>query len=389
MITKMKPVDPKTGEAAAASPSSSTARRSSPATRARARARSAAGSSNNDWLEAIVALPDQLFYNTGISTYIWIVTNRKPERRRKGKVQLINATEMFQKMRKSLGNKRNEICEGQRSDITRHYGTPKIGEHAPDLRQRGLRLPPDHRRAAAPAELPGLARAHRAPSTRRAPSRPREAEEEGPRREPEIEEGPKLQQRHPRPLAAIDATTASGRTATRSRRAATGRLKKADARRCLRRSGRPSSSALSRARRDGRALHRREGRARARPRPARQRERAAEGGHRRPTSSGRCCPTCPTPGSTRAKTKIGYEIPFTRHFYKYTPLRPLCRDRRRDPRRWRRRSVDARRGTNVANVPVRRCYRRNMGRLPRASCDAARTRRALRPRRRSRYRFSG
>ena len=62
----------------------------------------------NDWLDAIMALPDQMFYNTGISTYLWIVTNRK-EARRKGKVQLIDATSFFSKMRKSLGNKRNEI----------------------------------------------------------------------------------------------------------------------------------------------------------------------------------------------------------------------------------------------------------------------------------------
>src|SRR6266568_1956383 len=62
----------------------------------------------NDWLEAVVALPDQLFYNTGISTYFWVVTNRKaPERR--GKVQLVDAREYFVKMRKSLGEKRKEI----------------------------------------------------------------------------------------------------------------------------------------------------------------------------------------------------------------------------------------------------------------------------------------
>jgi type I restriction enzyme M protein len=63
----------------------------------------------HDWLEAIIAMPDQLFYNTGISTYIWIVTNRK-EKHRKSKIQLINAVSFFQKMRKSLGNKRNEIA---------------------------------------------------------------------------------------------------------------------------------------------------------------------------------------------------------------------------------------------------------------------------------------
>lgn len=75
----------------------------------------------NDLLEAIIALPDQLFYNTGISTYVWIVTNRKPDHRR-GKVQLINAVHFYHKMRKSLGNKRNEISEDQIADITRVYG---------------------------------------------------------------------------------------------------------------------------------------------------------------------------------------------------------------------------------------------------------------------------
>jgi len=75
----------------------------------------------NDWLEAIVALPDQLFYNTGIFTYLWIVTNRK-EPGRKGKIQLVDGTSFFKKMRKSLGNKRNEVCDEQRDDITRLYG---------------------------------------------------------------------------------------------------------------------------------------------------------------------------------------------------------------------------------------------------------------------------
>jgi len=81
----------------------------------------------NDWLEAIVALPDQLFYNTGISTYLWIVTNRK-EPKRKGKIQLVDGTSFFKKMRRSLGNKRNEVCEDQRGDITRLYGDFKEGE---------------------------------------------------------------------------------------------------------------------------------------------------------------------------------------------------------------------------------------------------------------------
>jgi type I restriction enzyme M protein len=75
----------------------------------------------NDWLDAVVALPDQMFYNTGIFTYIWLVTNRKrPER--KGKVQLIDATKHFKKMRKSLGNKRNELDDAHINEITRLYG---------------------------------------------------------------------------------------------------------------------------------------------------------------------------------------------------------------------------------------------------------------------------
>ncbi|GLV14953.1 DNA methyltransferase [Alicyclobacillus hesperidum] len=75
----------------------------------------------NDWLEAIVALPDQLFYNTGISTYIWVLTNRK-SRDRKGKIQLINATHLYQKMRKSLGDKRNELSDEHIAEITRIHG---------------------------------------------------------------------------------------------------------------------------------------------------------------------------------------------------------------------------------------------------------------------------
>ena len=81
----------------------------------------------NDWLEGIVALPDQLFYNTGISTYFWIVTNRKkPERR--GKVQLVDARELFTKMRKSLGEKRKEIGAEHIAEITRLYGAFEEGE---------------------------------------------------------------------------------------------------------------------------------------------------------------------------------------------------------------------------------------------------------------------
>ena len=74
----------------------------------------------NDWLEAVVALPDQLFYNTGISTYIWVLTNRK-ERERKGKIQLIDARNFWVQMKKSLGNKRHRIGDPDEGDAD-HIG---------------------------------------------------------------------------------------------------------------------------------------------------------------------------------------------------------------------------------------------------------------------------
>ena len=75
----------------------------------------------NDLLETIVALPTDMFFNTGIATYIWVLSNKKDEER-KGKVQLINATSMFVPMRKSLGSKRKEISQEQQDEITRIYG---------------------------------------------------------------------------------------------------------------------------------------------------------------------------------------------------------------------------------------------------------------------------
>lgn len=74
----------------------------------------------NDWLECIVALPDQLFFNTGISTYIWIVNNKKSDKR-KGQVQLIDGSSFFQQMKKSLGNKRKEITEENRNKLLDFY----------------------------------------------------------------------------------------------------------------------------------------------------------------------------------------------------------------------------------------------------------------------------
>lgn len=88
----------------------------------------------NDLLEGIIALPTDLFYNTGIATYIWVVTNRKNENIlngpvRTGKIQLVDATSFYHKMRKSLGSKRNEISEADIAEITRIYGDFQENEY--------------------------------------------------------------------------------------------------------------------------------------------------------------------------------------------------------------------------------------------------------------------
>jgi len=82
----------------------------------------------NDWLEAIIALPEQLFYNTGIATYVWILANRKPARRR-GKVQLIDASTFWEPRRKSLGDKRRDVSDEHRARIVQLYLDFAPGEH--------------------------------------------------------------------------------------------------------------------------------------------------------------------------------------------------------------------------------------------------------------------
>ena len=88
----------------------------------------------NDWLEAIVALPEQMFYNTGIATYVWILTNRK-ERRRRGRVQLVDAREMWTpggsaESKRSLGDKRRHVAARQIEEIVRLYGRFENGERS-------------------------------------------------------------------------------------------------------------------------------------------------------------------------------------------------------------------------------------------------------------------
>ena len=88
----------------------------------------------NDWLDAIIALPEQMFYNTGIGTYVWIVTNRK-EKRRKGKIQLVDAREFWTaggsaESKRSLGDKRRHITASQIDEIVKLYGRFEDGEQS-------------------------------------------------------------------------------------------------------------------------------------------------------------------------------------------------------------------------------------------------------------------
>lgn len=84
-----------------------------------------------DYLEAIIALPTDMFYNTGIATYIWIITNQKTPQR-KGKVQLINATDFHVAMRQSLGSKRKQISDGQIAELTQLFGDFEVVNACPE-----------------------------------------------------------------------------------------------------------------------------------------------------------------------------------------------------------------------------------------------------------------
>ena len=93
-----------------------------------------------DWLEGIVALPDQMFYNTGISTYVWILTNRKPANR-SGAVTLVDARELGTKMRKSLGDKRKELTTEAIAEISRLFADAPalVRRKNPDPRVKVMR----------------------------------------------------------------------------------------------------------------------------------------------------------------------------------------------------------------------------------------------------------
>jgi type I restriction enzyme M protein len=273
----------------------------------------------NDWLEAIVALPDQLFYNTGISTYLWIVTNRKPKSRR-GKVQLVNGVEQFQKMRKSLGNKRNELGKEHIETLAKTYGdfiTSDIAKvfHNEDFGfrritvERPLRLnfqasPERIERLREESGFEGLAK----------------SKKKGAQGEREVERGRELQEQI---LATLQ--TLSPDQVVKNRDAFEKTLLAAFTRAKLDVPTPVFKSIMS-------ALSERDETAdvcidsKGKPEPdaeLRDNENVPLKEDIQIYFKREVLPHVPDAWIDESKTKVGYEIPFTRHFYKYKALRPL------------------------------------------------------------------
>ena len=273
----------------------------------------------NDWLEAVIGLPDQLFYNTGISTYVWIITNQKAWHRR-GRVQLIDATLLFEKMRRSLGNKRNLIPDEAIKDITRRFHQMSEGEASKVFDNEAF----GYRRITVERPLrlnfaitPERIEAVRQVSAFRALATSRKKGAEGKR---EAADGQALQ-------AAILGVLvgATKEQVWQNRDAFSGHLKAA-----LRYAGHRLPAPLFNAVLGG--LSERDETA----------EPCMKDGSPEPDPDLRDTETVPLMEDVQAyferevlphvpdawidhdKTRIGYEIPFTRHFYRFVPPRPLA-----------------------------------------------------------------
>ena len=294
----------------------------------------------NDWLEALIALPEQLFYNTGIATYVWVLTNRKrPERR--GRVQLIDATAFWVLLRKSLGAKRRQVPFERKQDILRllaHFedgATRRVvqdGEERevcrqPHLPHHALRLPQDHGRTAAQARFPGEPRADRSTRRRARFRQPGGVSQEGSRQGRGRAGGPGATGRDPScaPESARQTLPGSGRL--RVRACPGGSEGEAQARRANQEG---HSLRAVRAQRKGGDLPGPGGPPRARSGAPRHGERAlledVETFFEREVK-----PHVPDAwiDTTRRDPQdgkvglVGYEINFNRYFYQYRPPRPL------------------------------------------------------------------
>ena len=297
----------------------------------------------NDWLEAIVALPDQLFYNTGISTYIWVLTNRKAPRRAR-KVQLIDGRRFFVKMRKSLGNKRNQLSQEQIDDLTRIHGNFQDGEtrdltdddpvtHQPRTRPRvvskvfanedfGYRKVTVER----PLRLNFAAtpeRIARIEDERAFQNLARSRKHSGPAHDAEVAEGKARQETLRGLLQSI--AQATGGEVMHDREAFAAALKDACRAAGLRLSTAERKVVLSAlSERDPQAEICRNRRGEPEPDPElRDTETVPLREDIDAYMAREVLPHVPDAWVDASKTKIGYEIPLNRHFYVYEPPRPL------------------------------------------------------------------
>jgi len=273
----------------------------------------------SDWLEAIIALPTEMFYNTGIATYIWVLTNRKRKERR-GKVQLINAVDLFVKMRKSLGNKRNELSSDNIAEIVELYGDvakngrSKVFDNDDfGYRQITVERPLRLSFQVTPKRIEAfkLEAAFQKLAT---------SEKKGTQGQREIEEGQKIQTEILEMLVGM-----AGPEVDLNRPDFEKRLEKAVGKADVRLSAPLKKAILN---------------------TMSERDEAAEicldaDGNPEPDAELRDYESVPLKEDIHAyferevkphvsdawiddsKTKVGYEIPFNRHFYKYTPPRPL------------------------------------------------------------------
>ncbi len=273
----------------------------------------------NDWLEAIVALPDQLFYNTGINTYVWVVTNKKPKARR-GKVQLINGVGYFQKMKKSLGNKRNELSPEHIDELTRICCDAAEGKHSKifDNDDFGFRRIVVER----PLRLSFEASAERLELLReqKAFGNLAKSKKKGAAGQKEIEAGK---------AAKAEIIDALGRLPQdkvwKNRDAFEAELDKALRAAKVRLAAPVRKAVLA-------ALSERDEAAdvctdaKGNPEPdtdLRDNENVPLKEDIHEYFAREVLPHVPDAWIDESKTKVGYEIPFTRHFYEYKPLRPL------------------------------------------------------------------
>lgn len=297
----------------------------------------------NDWLEAVVALPDQLFYNTGISTYIWILTNRK-EPERKGKIQLIDARQFYVKMRKSLGNKRNKIGDknegepDQIGEIAKIHGNFRDGEtraFAIDGQQKHLVVSKIFDNADFGFHKITVERPLRLNFQTSAERVARIEEESGFKnlatsnkknekvRLQEIAEGEKRQEEIRRMLRAL--ADASGEKFYKDRESFLADLKPVAQQHDLRLSAAELKAVLNAlGERDETAEVCRDKDGNPEPDPElRDTETVPLKQNIEEYFKREVLPHLPNAWIDHSKTKVGYEIPLNRHFYRYEPPRPL------------------------------------------------------------------